>query len=232
VIWESNTILRYLAASYAPEHHRRDAGRAHDVERWMDWLLASINAPYLALFRDAKKKPEERGADWGETVQDDDRTAVDLDAHLAKREWVALDRLTIGGHRALAGDQALPRFPDRAPCPAGAREVAGQDRRAPGVSGRDRREAEHAAALEHMSAPSSRPNQRLATPSRRRCASCSACCCSAWWRSMSRARCAATSRHRASSARTSSRLHHDLDGDGRHDRGDGEAAATSRSTFW
>jgi glutathione S-transferase len=48
----------------------------------MDWLLASINAPYLALFRDAKKKPEER-APMGRAVQDDDRAVAILDAHPA-----------------------------------------------------------------------------------------------------------------------------------------------------
>ena len=35
----------------------------------MDWLLASINTPYLALFREAKKEPEERGADWAEQAR-------------------------------------------------------------------------------------------------------------------------------------------------------------------
>ena len=46
--------------AYARAAPARRRPRRTDVERWMDWLLASINAPYLALFRDAKKKPEER----------------------------------------------------------------------------------------------------------------------------------------------------------------------------
>ena len=57
VIWELNTILRYLAASYAPHMTGATPAERTDVERWMDWLLASINAPYLALFRDASRSP-------------------------------------------------------------------------------------------------------------------------------------------------------------------------------
>jgi glutathione S-transferase len=96
VIWESNSILRYLAASYAPQLTGATPTERTDVERWMDWLLASINAPYLALFRDAKKKPEERAADFGEQSKTMIELLSILDAHLAKREWVALDKLTIG----------------------------------------------------------------------------------------------------------------------------------------
>jgi glutathione S-transferase len=96
VIWESNTILRYLASTYAPSHSGATPAERADIERWMDWLLASINAPYLALFRDAKKKPEERAADWGEQCKTMIELLAILDAHLGLREWVALDRLTIG----------------------------------------------------------------------------------------------------------------------------------------
>ena len=96
VIWESNAILRYLAASYAPHMTGATPAERTGIERWMDWLLASINAPYLALFRDAKKKPEERGADWGEQCKTMIELLSILDAHLSKREWIALDKLTIG----------------------------------------------------------------------------------------------------------------------------------------
>jgi glutathione S-transferase len=96
VIWESNTILRYLADSYAPQLTGATPAERTDVERWMDWLLAAINAPYLALFRDAKKKPEERAADFGEQSKSMIELLTILDAHLAKRDWVALDKLTIG----------------------------------------------------------------------------------------------------------------------------------------
>src|SRR5215204_751796 len=41
VIWESNTILRYLAAMYAPHLTGSSPAEVTEVERWMDWLLAT-----------------------------------------------------------------------------------------------------------------------------------------------------------------------------------------------
>jgi glutathione S-transferase len=95
VIWESNTILRYLAALHAPALHGDTPAERTLVERWMDWVLASVNTPYVAVFKDAKNAPEARAADFAEQS----KTLVDLleilDAHLATREWIALDRFTL-----------------------------------------------------------------------------------------------------------------------------------------
>jgi glutathione S-transferase len=94
-IWESNTILRYLAALHAPALHGATPAEKALVERWMDWMLAQLNAPFLAVFRDAKNAPEARAADFAEQS----KALVDLlkilDAHLAKREWIALDMFTL-----------------------------------------------------------------------------------------------------------------------------------------
>ena len=62
VIWESNTILRYLAALHGPALHGTTPGEKTLVERWMDWLLAALNAPYVAVFKDLKNAPEARAA--------------------------------------------------------------------------------------------------------------------------------------------------------------------------
>jgi glutathione S-transferase len=66
VVWESNTILRYIcnkSPGGATLYPADPAARTH-VERWMDWQLASLNGPYLGVFREAKKKEEERAASW------------------------------------------------------------------------------------------------------------------------------------------------------------------------
>jgi len=55
VIWESHTILRYLAAVHGPTLTGASAAERTMVERWMDWLLGALNTPYVAVFRDAKK---------------------------------------------------------------------------------------------------------------------------------------------------------------------------------
>src|ERR1051325_1839171 len=43
VIWESNTILRYLAAKAGSKFYPADPAARSQVERWMDWQLASLN---------------------------------------------------------------------------------------------------------------------------------------------------------------------------------------------
>jgi hypothetical protein len=173
-----------------------------DIERWMDWLLASINAPYLALFRDAKKKPEERGADWGEQCKTMIELLSILDAHLAKREWIALDKLTIADialspviKRCLDFPTGRPRLP---------RWRSGRPRSTRGPRFRWRPARSRARSRPECPRPSNLSHRRTSRIRlRARCASSSACCCSAWWCSTSRARCAATSSASCSSAPTS-----------------------------
>ena len=64
VIWESNTILRYLASKHKSALYPTDLAQRTQVERWMDWMLASLNPPYLGIFMEAKKAPNERGPSW------------------------------------------------------------------------------------------------------------------------------------------------------------------------
>ncbi|MCK9909115.1 glutathione S-transferase family protein [Microbacteriaceae bacterium K1510] len=95
VSWESNTILRYLAATYAPQLTGATPAEKTQVERWMDWMLASLNAPYLAIFKDAKKPANERSADFAAQSADLVAQLKILDGHIAGKEFFALDRLTI-----------------------------------------------------------------------------------------------------------------------------------------
>lgn len=95
VTWESNTILRYLADTYGKALTGATPAEKTQIERWMDWLLASVNAPYLAVFKDAKKPAAERSPDFA--AQSGDLVALlkILDGHLAGKSWLALDRFTI-----------------------------------------------------------------------------------------------------------------------------------------
>jgi glutathione S-transferase len=94
VTWESNTILRYLAAGKPALTGGTPAEKAN-VERWMDWQLAHLNPPYLAVFRDAKKAPAERAADFAGQSADLVAQLKILDAQLSGKNWLALDRLTL-----------------------------------------------------------------------------------------------------------------------------------------
>jgi glutathione S-transferase len=95
VIWESNTILRYLAAKNGSPLYPADLARRTEVERWMDWLLASLNAPYVAIFKEAKKAPGERAASWAADAKELTGQLQLLEAHLAKQPYLAGKDLSI-----------------------------------------------------------------------------------------------------------------------------------------
>jgi glutathione S-transferase len=95
VTWESNTILRYLAATHGPELTGATPAEKTEVERWMDWMLAALNAPYLAMFKDAKKPAAERSADFAAQNADLIAQLKILDGHLVGKTFAALERLTI-----------------------------------------------------------------------------------------------------------------------------------------
>jgi glutathione S-transferase len=93
--WESNTILRYLAATHAPQLTGATPAEKTYVERWMDWMLASLNTPYVAVFKDAKKPVAERAADFAAQSADLVAQLKILDGHIAGKQWFALDRFTL-----------------------------------------------------------------------------------------------------------------------------------------
>ena len=100
-IWESNSIVRYLAARYGaakgglwPEDPAARAG----ADRWLDWMQTTLHADltpvFMGLIRTAADKRdtariERHARAMGETWSI-------LDAHLDGRRFVAADDLTIG----------------------------------------------------------------------------------------------------------------------------------------
>jgi glutathione S-transferase len=95
VIWESHSILRYLAAVHAPNLTAATPAERSMIERWMDFLLGALNTPYVAVFKDAKKAPAERAGDFAAQSADLLAQLKILDCHIAARNWFALDRFTI-----------------------------------------------------------------------------------------------------------------------------------------
>ena len=95
VIWESNTILRYLAATKAEGLTGATPAERTEVERWMDFQLAAINPGYLAAFKESKLKPEDRSPGYPAAEKDlADQLAL-VDAHLAGKDFLARGKLTI-----------------------------------------------------------------------------------------------------------------------------------------
>ncbi len=51
VIWESHSILRYLAAKYGPEsYYPSDLAQRAQVDQWLDWKLAHVSPAMRPLF--------------------------------------------------------------------------------------------------------------------------------------------------------------------------------------
>jgi glutathione S-transferase len=120
VVWESNTILRYLSNKLAggAALYPSDPAERSQVERWMDWQLASLNAPYLGVFREAKKKEDERAASFAADAKELTAQLELLEKGTAGRPWIAGAHLSIADiclgpiiDRALAFPVSLPAIP-------------------------------------------------------------------------------------------------------------------------
>ena len=95
VIWESNTILRYLAAKGGDVLTGATPAQKAEVDRWMDFLLAAVNPGYLAAFKGAKLAPEDQAPDYAAQTRDLIAQLAIFDGHLKGRDFLALGRLTI-----------------------------------------------------------------------------------------------------------------------------------------
>jgi glutathione S-transferase len=117
VIWESNTILRYLAAKANSPLYPADLARRTQVERWMDWQLSALNNPYLAMFREAKLEADKRGADFAAQLKEFGAQLSILDKSI--KTWVAGDEMSIADiclapivYRCLRFGVELPALPN------------------------------------------------------------------------------------------------------------------------
>lgn len=90
VLWESNAIVRYLAAQYAAgtELYPADARVRAQADKWMDWTTSTIAAPFIPVF-------------WGV-----------LRTPAAEQDWTAINEGVAKLHGLLAvADEALSRQP-------------------------------------------------------------------------------------------------------------------------
>jgi glutathione S-transferase len=117
-VWESHTILRYVAAKAASPLYPTDLAARTQVDRWMDWLLASLNPGYVAIFVGSKKPEAERGPSWASFAQEVGASLSALDAQLAKTPWIAGDKMSLADvalaplvHRCLDFPIELPAVP-------------------------------------------------------------------------------------------------------------------------
>ena len=98
VLWESNVIVRYLAAKYASgQMYPIDLRERFDAERWMDWQQTTLNPVsrpgFWQLIRTA---PEQRNpALMAESNAAVEALMFTLDMHLAHRKFMVGERFTV-----------------------------------------------------------------------------------------------------------------------------------------
>ena len=99
VLWESNAIVRYLAAAYGADTLYPPAPRVRaDADRWMDWATSTMNPVMTPLFWGLiRTPPDKRDAAALDKLrlQMEDVMQI-LDTQLAARPYIAGDTLTIG----------------------------------------------------------------------------------------------------------------------------------------
>jgi glutathione S-transferase len=118
VVWQSNTVLRYLASKANSALYPTDAAQRAAIESWMDWTLSELNAAYLAGFRDAKKAEAERAPDTASNLAAELKV---LEGQLSKHAFVAGAQFSLADvalgpivKRCIGFPLGLPEFPKTA----------------------------------------------------------------------------------------------------------------------
>jgi glutathione S-transferase len=98
VLWESNVIVRYLAAKYGMGSLcPADLRERFSAERWMDWQQTSLSPPIAPVFVNLIRTPPEK-RDMALVARQcelaEGRLAI-LDEHLAGRNYINGERFTM-----------------------------------------------------------------------------------------------------------------------------------------
>lgn len=98
VLWESNTIVRYLANKHGSAIYPADAATRARAERWMDWQLCVLGPTFTPIFHALVRDPPEK-RDPAKIAQSRDKVEEKLamlDRTLGETAFVASDEFTIG----------------------------------------------------------------------------------------------------------------------------------------
>jgi glutathione S-transferase len=99
VLWESNTVVRYLAAKHGMGSLcPHEWGARALVERWMDWQLSTVHGPmatiFIGLIRTPAEKRDMKAIEAARQAMGEIWSR--LDRHLADRAFIGGDTLTMG----------------------------------------------------------------------------------------------------------------------------------------
>ncbi|MET0917182.1 MAG: glutathione S-transferase family protein [Burkholderiales bacterium] len=97
VLWESNAIVRYLAAKHSSRLWPTDPRRRAEADQWMDWshtFWGALRTGFLGLIR---TPPEQRNEGAiAESLRKTEELLRLVDDHLRSRPYLAGDEFTIG----------------------------------------------------------------------------------------------------------------------------------------
>lgn len=99
VLWESNSIMRYLCMAYRPDSsvYPTEPKRRAAVDRWLDWTLSTVQPVDRPVFWALVRTPPEK-RDMAAIQKDVDAEALVwriADHHLSTRRFIEGDDFTI-----------------------------------------------------------------------------------------------------------------------------------------
>ena len=120
ILWESNTICRYLSQVYAPELFGNEAKKLGHASQWMDWTNTQME-PYLHILvmHIVRMQEAERDPDVIEQARRALIPKLELiNRHLSDRPYIVGDNFSIGdiapacaAYRWTLFDLAAPEMP-------------------------------------------------------------------------------------------------------------------------
>ena len=99
VLWESNAIVRYLAAKYGNgKLSPADPGERAACDKWMDWTISTLAGPYRDVFWGLVRTPPEKrdAAQIEAACKKGSEVLAIADAALEGKQFLGGDALSIG----------------------------------------------------------------------------------------------------------------------------------------
>jgi glutathione S-transferase len=100
VLWESNAIVRYLAAQYGADSglYLADPKARAQADKWMDWTTSTIAAPFIPVFWGVLRTPADK-QDW-DAINQGVKTLHGLlavaDDALSRQPWLSGEAFGMG----------------------------------------------------------------------------------------------------------------------------------------
>ena len=99
VLWESNAIVRYLAAKYGSgKLSPADPDKRAACDKWMDWTISTLAGPYRDVFWGLVRTPPEKrdAAQIEAACKKGSEVLAIADAALEGKQFLGGDALSIG----------------------------------------------------------------------------------------------------------------------------------------